>query len=170
MRIEKDFNRKKYLDEVKVLESKVKALNEFMYIADRLSKGARNMQDLEKYVNGSTGFVNPQLSANALGILDEFNRCIELEAVWSGVNFDALDLDGLKYTISLSYLKDLEDLHRVYYEADQAKQIGIVMKVTEMLNDLDLPYRASLNYHPTLQTWRWAKQHTDANLGRTRRR
>lgn len=47
MRIEKDFNRKKYLDEVKVLESKVKALNEFMYIADRLSKGARNMQDLE---------------------------------------------------------------------------------------------------------------------------
>lgn len=163
----KSFQKEKFNHEVRVLESKLKAYNEFLKIADRLSPGAKSMDDLVKFVTGSTGFPNPRMSADALGILDEFNRCIELEAVWTGINYSALEPDGdNQFKIKEDHFKSLEELYRVYYEPDQAKQINVIEKAIEMLNKLDMPYRASLGWHATQQYWIWQKQHTDNNLRR----
>ena len=167
-KLERDFHRKKYQHELKVLEGKVKALNEFVGIADKLSKGARSVEELDKYLNGTTGFKNARVSADAMSVLDEYTRCLELEAVWSGIDFATLDQKGIFYEIKKDYLITLEDSCRVYYSDEQAKQISVVQKAVDLLNNLDLPYRASLNYHPLYQKWEWSKRHTDSNLGRTR--
>ena len=163
----KYFQKEKFQHEVRVLESKLKAYNEFLKIADRLSPGAKSMDDLVKFVNGSTGFVNPRMSANALGIFDEFNRCIELEAIWTGINYSALEPDGKnQFKIKPEHLERLEELYRVYYEDDQAKQINSLEKAIAMLNKLEMPYRGSLSYHPTQQFYFWNKTHTDSNMRR----
>lgn len=165
----KHFDHQKYQNEVHVLESKTKALNEFLRIADKISKGAKSMDDIVKYVNGKTGFPNPRMSADALLILDEFNQLIALEAVWKEINFNALDkISEIEYKISEEHLESLQELYKVYYPEDVAEQISIVEKAVEMLNSLDMPFRASLSFHGTRQFWSWAKQHTDSNLGRTR--
>ena len=160
----KYFDREKYRHEVHVLETKVKAYNEFLKIADRLFKGSKSMEDLVKSVNASTGFLNPRMSADALNILDEFNRCIQLEAVWSGINHSALELVGNEYKIKEEHLQELEEIYKVYYPEDQAKQIKSIEKAVEILNALDMPFRASLQYNPVKQFWMWAKQHTDNNI------
>lgn len=163
----KYFDREKYLNEVHVLESKLKAYNEFLRIADGISAGAKCMEDIVSYVTSATGFNNPRLSADALNILDDFNTLIALEAVWKGINLTAIEPAGKKgYRIKEKHLKELESLYKVYYPEEAAAQIATVEKAVEMLNALDMPFRASLAFHGTRQYWAWAKAHTDNHIGR----
>ena len=167
----KYFDRDKFKNEVHVLESKLNAYNEFLRIADKISPGAKSMDDIVKHVNGKTGFENPRMSADALLVLDDFNQLIALEAVWKGINFNALEPAGKNvFKIKEEHLEQLESLYKVYYPEEQAEQISILEKAIEMLNKLDMPYRASLGFHGTRQFWSWNKAHTDNNLNRTRRR
>ena len=165
----KYYNSHEYEREVRILENKLSAYNKFLDKINELKPGAMTIEEVQKYLNGKTKFVNPLLSADAMGVKDLYNEAIDLESVWIGLNLNVLEkvsgeMTPARFKISGRYLDEVKEKHTTYYTPTQEKQIDSIEQAIEILNKLDLPYRASLAYHPTQQKWMWAKQHTDNNI------
>lgn len=165
----KHFDRHGYEREVRILENKTSAYNKFLAKVNEIKKGSTTIEEIQKYLNGKTKFVNPLLSADAMGVKDKYDEAVDLESVWLGLNLNALkkisgDTFPARYEINEKYLNEVKERFTVYYSPVQEKQIDGIEKAVELLNKLEMPFRASLVYHPTQQKWMWSKQHTDNNL------
>jgi len=166
---EKYFNRHQYDKELTLLENKLQSYNLFLSKANEIKKGATTLEDVQKYLNGKTKFVNSTLSADALGLKEEYLELLNLESLWVGLNLNALDKvsgDVLpeRYKTNSKYLDELKEQHTVYYTPFQEKQIDTIEKALAILNKLELPFRESFAYNRMDKTWHWTKQHTDNNL------
>ena len=163
------FKNTEFDKELRTLEIKMSAYNSYIYYCDLIKKGAISIDEVEKYLNQKTGFVNPRMSADAMGVLDAYSKAVELENNFTGIDMTALDASINKsgrmiYKIKPSYIDLLKEKHTVYYSAEQSKSIEILEKAVGMLNELDSPFKSALGYNTRDGRWVWHKQHTDNNL------
>jgi len=163
------FDNRAFDKDVSILENKVHAYNEYISKLNEIKKGASTTEEIQKHLNAKTKFVNPMLSADAMGVKDLYQSIIDLESLWFGMNLNVLekvsgDVLPARFKISTKYLDELREQHTRYYSPHQEKQIDNLESAVKILNKLEMPYRASLIYNSRENNWVWAKQHTDNNI------
>lgn len=166
---EKYFKKHEYEKAVRELEIKTSAYNSYLLFCGKIKEGAETLEEVESYLNGKTGFVNPRMSADAMGVLDEYEKLVQLEATFMGLNKAVLSESkkgkwSVSYEVSKEHIESLRDDYTVYYTAEQSKQIDALEKTLKSLNQLDVPFKSAVLYNRRDNEWVWAKQHTDNYL------
>jgi hypothetical protein len=167
---ERNFNKNQYDKEIRELDIKVSAYNSYLSKCYEIKEGLESREAVEKYLNGKTKFVNPRISADAMGVLSIYEDIVQLEGIIEGINHSAL-IENTKgnnkpksYKIDPSFREHLRKVHTVFYTAEQTKQLNALESLLEGLNSLDIPFKESVLYNSREKVWLWAKQHTDNSL------
>jgi hypothetical protein len=85
-RRERSYNAKEFDRVLRELEIKVSAYNSYLHFCGTIKEGAESLEDVEKYLNEKTGFVNARVSADAMGVLDVYEKIVQLENTFLGLN------------------------------------------------------------------------------------
>lgn len=165
----KHFNNHSFDKDLRNLEIKMAAYNSYIYNCSQIKEGASSLDEVEKYLNQKTGFVNPRMSADAMGVLEPYTKAVELENNFMGIDMSALEESTTKsgrkiYKIRTDYIDLLKDRHTTYYTSEQSKSIDALEKAIKSLNQLETPFKSALMYNNREQEWVWSKQHTDNSL------
>jgi hypothetical protein len=166
---ERYFRKQEFERAVRELEIKTSAYNSYLLFCGKIKEGAETIEAVEEYLNGKTGFVNPRMSADAMGVLEDYEKIVQLEATFMGLNKAVLSESkkgkwSKVYQVSEEHIESLKEAYTVYYTAEQSKQINALEKTLKGLNELDVPFKSALIYNRRDSEWVWAKQHTDNNL------
>lgn len=165
----KSFNKERYDREIRELDNRLNAYNSYLQCLSEIKEGASTLDEVEAYLNKKTGFVNPRMSADAMGVLAPYQKAVDFEALFTGINYTALDEVATtkpykQYKIAPAYREMLSKTHTDYYTPEQGKQIDALEKALESLNRLTYPFVESVIYNSRDRSWHWSKQYTDANL------
>lgn len=166
----KSFNSNEYEKELRTLEIKLSAYNSVLYHCSQIKEGLSSIEEVEKYLNTKTKFVNPRVSADAMGVLSLYETIEQLTASFSGLNMTAIIEDTSKnkpykiFKIDNAFREYLRDKHTTYYTAEQSRQIERLEGVLEGLNSLETPYKTAIAYNRLNNAWEWVKQHTDNTI------
>jgi hypothetical protein len=90
----------------------------------------KNLAEFEAKLNKSTGFVNANLSAEAMGFSDEHKRLNYIEKMLSTVDLKDEDInaDG---NFTKKFTDDLNEKHTIYFSEDEQiinKKIDVIIK------------------------------------------
>ena len=90
----------------------------------------KNLAEFEAKLNKSTGFVNANLSAEAMGFSDEHKRLTYIEKVLSTVDLkdEDVDADG---NFTKKFTDALNEKHTIYFSEDEQiinKKIDVIIK------------------------------------------
>jgi hypothetical protein len=165
----KSFQKDRYDREIRELDNRLNAYNSYLQCLSEIKEGASTLDEVEAYLNKKTGFVNPRMSADAMGVLTPYEKAVDFEALFIGINYSALDEVNTskpykQFKIAPAYRDMLSKTHTVYYTPEESKQIDSLEKALDVLNKLTYPFVESVIYNSREKTWLWSKQYTDANL------
>lgn len=168
-RRERSYNAKEFDRVLRELEIKVSAYNSYLHFCGTIKEGAESLEDVEKYLNEKTGFVNARVSADAMGVLDVYEKIVQLENTFLGLNKAILSESkrgkfNSTYEISNDHIESLREQYRTYYSIPETKQLNELDKAIKMLNALDIPFKQAMAYNRLDNKWVWVKQHTDNTL------
>lgn len=168
-RRERSYNAKEFDRVLRELEIKVSAYNSYLHFCGTIKEGAESLEDVEKYLNEKTGFVNARVSADAMGVLDVYEKIVQLENTFLGLNKAILSESkrgefNRTYEISKDHIESLREQYRTYYSIPETKQLNELDKALKMLNALDIPFKQAMAYNRLDNKWVWVKQHTDNTL------
>jgi hypothetical protein len=151
------------------LDNRLSAYNSLLHHLSQIKEGATTLDEVEAFLNAKTGFVNPRVSADAMGVLEPYSKAIDLSNLIEGLNHTALverktSKPYKVYAIDPKYKALVEEKYTTYYTAEQSKQIEALEKAIDAINKLDTPFKEALNYNRRDKTWIWAKQHTNNTI------
>lgn len=174
-RRERSYNAKEFDRVLRELEIKVSAYNSYLHFCGTIKEGAESLKDVESYLNEKTGFVNARLSADALGLLDVYEKIVQLENTFLGLNTAILSAskrgkNSKQYEVSKEHIESLRERYRTYYSVPETTQLTDMDKALKILNSLDVPFKQALIYNRLEGRWIWAKQHTDNTLDMSKSR
>jgi hypothetical protein len=173
-RIVKQFHSDRYEKELRAVEIKLSAYNSYLYYCHQVNEGLESIDEVEVYLNAKTKFVNPRMSADAMGVLDIYQKIVELSNLWLGLDTSAIEEAQTKkpykvYKIREDFKELIKSRYTDLYSIEESKQIQALEKALEGINKLDLPFRKAIVFHNREHTWSWAKQFTDNAIGERRR-
>jgi hypothetical protein len=90
----------------------------------------KNLAEFEAKLNKSTGFVNANLSAEAMGFSDEHKRLTYIEKILSTVDLKDSDIDS-EGNFTKGFTDALNEKHTVYFTKDEQiinKKIDAIIK------------------------------------------
>lgn len=168
-RRERSYNAKEFERVLSELEIKVSAYNSYLHFCASIKEGAESLEDVERYLNEKTGFVNARVSADAMGVLDVYEKIVQLENTFLGLNKAILSESkkgkhSKTYQISKDHIESLREQYKTYYSIQETKQLNELDKALNLLNALDAPYKQAMAYNRSDQKWVWVKQYTDNNI------
>lgn len=174
-RRERSYNRAEFDRALRELEIKVSAYNSYLHFCGTIKQGAESIEEVEKYLNEKTGFVNARVSADAMGVLDVYEKIVQLENTFLGLNTAILSVsksgkNSKRYEISKEHIESLKEHYTTYYSVPETKQLDELDKAIKILNGLDVPFKQAMAYDRREQRWAWIKQHTDNTLAMSKGR
>ena len=158
----KNFNESNYNKAVtKALENKdnAKMLKESLVAF----AGHNTIEEIENYLNEKTGFVNSQLSANAMGLESQYNTICTY--------FDVINLDNfnLDFTdISIEKKAELRETFTSYWSKEDTLLIEKTQKLCKSFNAMDVSIRQSIVLNRNLE-FIFTEQGYSNNLAMKRR-
>ena len=108
--------------------------------------GYETIEQIENYLNDTTGFINTTLSATAMGLDLQYNHIIKY--------FDVIDL--AHFTEDFTDLSDelkaeLKEDFTIYWNDTDAKIIEKTLKLCKSFNEMDLSVRQSIVQNRNLE-------------------
>ena len=108
--------------------------------------GYETIEQIENYLNDTTGFVNTTLSANAMGFEKQYAHIIKY--------FDVIDL--AHFTEDFTDLSDelkaeLKEDFTIYWNDTDAKIIEKTLKLVKQFNEMDVSVRQSIVQNRNLE-------------------
>ena len=108
--------------------------------------GYETIEQIENYLNDTTGFINTTLSATAMGLDAQYNHIIKY--------FDVIDL--AHFTEDFTDLSDelkaeLKEDFTIYWNDTDAKIIEKTLKLVKQFNEMDLSVRQSIVQNRNLE-------------------
>ena len=108
--------------------------------------GYETIEQIENYLNDTTGFINTTLSATAMGLDLQYNHIIKY--------FDVIDL--AHFTEDFTDLSDerkaeLKEDFTIYWNDTDAKIIEKTLKLVKQFNEMDLSVRQSIVQNRNLE-------------------
>ena len=82
----KSFQKDRYDREIRELDNRLNAYNSYLQCLSEIKEGASTLDEVEAYLNKKTGFVNPRMSADAMGVLTPYEKAVDFEALFIGIN------------------------------------------------------------------------------------
>jgi hypothetical protein len=168
-RRERSYNGKELDRVLRELEIKVSAYNSYLHHCGTIKQGAETIEAVDQYLNEKTGFVNARLSADALGLLDVYEKIVQLENTFLGLNTAILSASkkgkhSKIYQVSDEHIESLKQHYTTYYSVPETSQLNDLDKAIKILNALDVAFKSAIAYNRLTNEWVWAKQHTDNTL------
>lgn len=100
--------------------------------------GLNTIEEIEQYLNTTTGFVNPNLSADALGLKDQYQTIVATGNV--DLNLYNEDLTDL----TPSFKDELREQFTTYWSDKEYKELKRVDKLVNELNKLGIASKKSI--------------------------
>ena len=125
--------------------------------------GYNTIEEIENYLNEKTGFVNSQLSANAMGLESQYNTICTY--------FDVINLDdfNLDFTdINIEKKAELRETFTSYWSKEDTLLIEKIQKLCKSFNAMDISIRQSIVLNRNLE-FIFTEQGYSNNLAMKRR-
>ena len=101
--------------------------------------GCNNLDEINEYLNGKTGFLNPTMSASAMG-LD-----MQYFIVTSYIDKIDFSLYNKSLTdVAPDVIKRLREENSTYYSEEETKLFNKIEKITKSLNEMPVTLRQSV--------------------------
>lgn len=131
---------------LKHLDSQFEMINDIFNLNGR--NAIDSLDQLVGYISERTGFVvsAAHLSAEALGILDQFNA---VKSLYSEPTIDRKNIDK-NYNLTFDYIESVKESNRTYItDKEKIKTLDKVLEFAEYYNALPFDQKGSIRLHPT---------------------
>lgn len=144
------FEKQAYDRAIREYEIRIDALNKL----NKLTQGLTFDEYCDK-LNSSTGFKNTRMSADALGLIDEYETAERLHTAALNIDTSLLVTDKGGFKLSTAALNDLRDRYTTYHTSQDEIRLKVLNDTAEALTKAKVSPRmiGALRYEARTNEW-----------------
>jgi len=130
----KHYNKREHDEEINTAKNKAYHYTNYRKYLKEIDPEVNNLGDAKTSLNSRTGFKNARLSADALDLKEVYDKAVESENLWLGLDVKHLEKKGKEWVLTDSYKEEIKEKYTSYYNPKEERILKLLEDTAERLN------------------------------------